>query len=98
VSSSKSERVTKKEDDKIQIQIYSHFGEVDRNLPGAENAVEYVYTVSNKSRAYDICWIPFTLRSTSDPTTTHFRVSADNEYSVKYYCRIFGRQRQNRQI
>jgi hypothetical protein len=34
----------------------------------------------------------------SDPTTTIFRVSADNEYSAKYYCRIFGRQRQNRQI
>jgi hypothetical protein len=28
----------------------------------------------------------------------NFFVSADNECSAKYYCRIFGRQRQNRQI
>jgi hypothetical protein len=34
----------------------------------------------------------------SDPMTTGFRGSANNEYSAKYCCRIFGRQRQNRQI
>jgi hypothetical protein len=30
-----------------------------------------------------------TSNTQSDPTTTDFRVSADNEYSAKYYCRIF---------
>jgi hypothetical protein len=38
------------------------------------------------------------IMKSSDPTTTDFCVSADNEYSAKYYCRKFGRQRQNQQI
>jgi hypothetical protein len=41
---------------------------------------------------------PANLILISDPKTTDFRVSADKEYLAKYYCLIFGRQRQNRQI